>query len=147
MMMKNNLCRAKKYGTDKWLYGYYAECTYAIDDNKFTILIPEDAVLFPHCELDELYIVDPDTVCRCTGREDINGNLIFEGDYIRTYYGRECMVVWFSSNAHNGWDLIPIGGFNCKPPLESTIWAKENLEVIGNKFDNTELMEDQSCGL
>lgn len=139
--MIDHICKAKRLDNGQWVYGYYAECAHFMDNKKFRVLIPEDVVLFPHNELDELYIVDPDTVCRCTGVEDINGNLIFEGDYIRTYYGRECMVVWFSSNAHNGWDLIPIGGFSCKPPTESTIWAKENLHVFGNKFDSTELME------
>ena len=75
---------------------------------------------------------------------DKNGKEIFEGDIVKTKYGRLCIVVWFSSPAHCGWDLKPIGSAeNCigtKAPDRSDLYKSCNLEVIGNIHDNPELL-------
>lgn len=75
---------------------------------------------------------------------DKNGKEIFEGDIVKTKYGRLCIVVWFSSPAYCGWDLNPIGSAeNCigtKAPDRSDLYKSCNLEVIGNIHDNPELL-------
>lgn len=138
----NNICRAKHYGTGEWVYGYYAECVYYLDEETCGIIIPTDAILYPRNELDELITVDHTTACRYTGLKDKNGTKIFEHDYVRTIFGRICEVVWFSSPQHCGWDLNPVANLNCAAPSKNSLWDPNWLIIVGNKFDNTELMED-----
>lgn len=138
----NNICRAKDLINGKWLYGYYIECLYYSDNEPVGAIIPVDTILYPHCELEEIRIVDLNTVCRYTGLTDKSGTPVYEHDYVRTEFGRICEVVWFSSPQHCGWDLAPVAKFDCPPPREYSMWESVNLEIIGNKFDNTELMED-----
>lgn len=137
--MNEHVCRAKKYGTDEWVYGYYIKCNYYLDEDYVDVIVPLNSTLYPRKELDEIRVVEPNTICCYTGRKDKNGIQIFEHDYVRTQYGRICEVVWFSSCMHCGWDLYPVTYINCQPPKLSTMWESKNLEVVGNKFDNTKL--------
>lgn len=87
-----------------------------------------------------LYIVDPETVGQFTGLKDKNGVKIFEGDIIQTKYGRFCEVVWRSNSAVNCWDIIPLEHMH-RSPDEWDLWDGKNLSVVGNIFDNPELLE------
>lgn len=85
----------------------------------------------------EEWICDASTICQCTGLTDKNGKKIWENDIVRTNRGRLCSVVWFASPRYQGFDLKPI---ECKnpPPTQWDLW--KDLEVIGNIFDNPELL-------
>ena len=136
-VIQKHMCRAKKYSDNKWIYGCYVYCKDYLGENDVGVIIPFDAGLYPRCEFDDVNAIIPDTVCRNTGLTDKNGTLIFEHDYVRTEYGRICEVVWFTSSMHCGWDLVPVAKFNCKAPYY--FWSAENLEVVGNKFDNEDM--------
>ena len=82
------------------------------------------------------YDVIPQTVGQFIGRYDKNNKKIFNNDIVKTKYGRECVVVWFSSDKCNAWDLKPIGNYECKAPDKYDLWNPENLEVVGNIFDD-----------
>lgn len=69
---------------------------------------------------------------------------IFEGDIVRTKYGRLCIIIWFSNNSFTGWDLKPIltqENLDNDPPDEYDLFLPENLEVIGNVHSNPELLK------
>lgn len=91
------------------------------------------------------YDVIPETVGQFTGLTDKNGKKIFEGDIIKTKYGRLCIVVWFSSPTYVGWDLKVVETVdNClhtKKPDFSDLYYSDNLEIVGNIHDNPELLE------
>ncbi len=126
MKMNEYMCRAKRIDNNSWDYGYF---------------MGSDYMLFLKHDIWTTYIIDPNTLCRYTGLKDKNDTQIFEHDYVRTQYGRICEVIWFSTCAHCGWDLMPVADLNFPPPTTYLMWASENIEVIGNKFDNTNLME------
>lgn len=81
--------------------------------------------------------VDPSTICQCTGLNDKNGNLIWENDIVETQCGK-AVVVWDKSE----WRIKWIDDLIWRKDLH--YWVNDNswrIEVIGNKFDNPELLE------
>lgn len=76
------------------------------------------------------YEIDPNTICQCTGLKDKNGKLIWENDI--------CKYQW------NGKTKIDVIKYD--PPMFSYSgamrWNLDCDEVIGNKFDNPELLEE-----
>lgn len=84
--------------------------------------------------------VDSNTICQCTGLKDKNGRVIWENDIVMTVYdGNEHIyqVVWDESEldfkATNGKE-------NYKSNFEYLPCCDE-IEILGNCFDNPELLE------
>ena len=79
--------------------------------------------------------VDPSTICQCIGLKDKHGKLIFENDIVRC--GENCTVTWCDTFASwrlntSRWMHSHFFGEACEP---------EDVEIVGNIFDNPELLE------
>ena len=86
----------------------------------------------------------PETVGQYIGVKDINGTPIYEGDIVETKHGRLVSIEWFSSPAHLCWDMKPCRYLNGRPPDPPDthdLYLSENLKVVGNLYDNPELLE------
>ena len=88
-----------------------------------------------------------ETISRWTGICDKNGKKIWEGDVVKTKYGRLCIVEWFDSPNYCGWDLTPVNTIenviHTKAPDSYDIWKPKYLEVVGNKWDNPEFVKGE----
>lgn len=86
-----------------------------------------------------IFEVDPSTICQCTGLKDKNGRVIWEND-IANCIDAECCgyISWNESEAGFYFDvLLEDGRFE-----EEHIYDYQDcMEVIGNIFDNPELLE------
>lgn len=136
--MREILFRGKNEKTGKWAFGVPLRCscrTYIVKD----VVWNYDSVGNEHlAAIGETQVV-PDTVGQFTGLLDKNGNKIFEGDIVNTQFGRRCKIGWFSSPEHCGWDMTALESVN-PPPVKQGLFAPYNLTVIGNVYDNPELL-------
>lgn len=123
------LFRGKRTENDEWKYGVPH---YNLDTEIEFITVP--GKIYPNC-----FKVNPDTVGQFISVLDKNKRQIFDGDIVRTKYGRICKVVWFSPQLC--WDLYPL---ECKSKAPDTydLFKSENLEVIGNIYDNPEILKE-----
>lgn len=84
--------------------------------------------------------VEPSTICQCTGLKDKNGNLIWENDIVKVKYSdnfEEITEVAYTKNGYYPYsDEYECEGCCCYREVLT-------IEVIGNIFDNPELLESE----
>lgn len=116
------LFRGKCIDNGEWMSGSYYEFI-----GKSYILKP------PFASKNSVYVVDPSTICQCTGLKDKSGRRIFENDIVKdnVIYG---VVKWDNANA-----MYIIDDRDDGYQVYSDWWHE--IEVIGNQFDNPELLE------
>ena len=134
--MKEILFRGKRKD-GVWLYGHYTDDT--AYDADFPCIVPLRSE--PDCED---YSVDKRTVGQYIGLTDRNGKKVFEGDILKSYWDEVypedfCyeVVLWYD----NGW-CIKQG--TATPDRLDGIYKNDCLvysEVVGNVYDNPELLE------
>ena len=119
--------RAKMAATDTWIFGL----PYAVySDNEI------DSI---QCiKTKQVEYIKIDTLGQFTGLQDKNGIDIFIGDILKTFTDKPMVVGWskrFASYVLNrkGWAFSHWFGESCNP---------EDCQVIGNKYDNPELLQD-----
>lgn len=115
--MREILFRGKRVTSDnKWVTGYY-DGTY------------QHGIIHGHW-YDR---IDPETLCEFTGLYDRNGARVFEGDIVR------------ADNGHIGYVAFRNGSFvkrcSCHKLSINTLYGN-NETVIGNIYDNPELLEE-----
>lgn len=59
---------------------------------------------------------------------DKNYNYLYEGDYVKTKYGRICEIIWLNTNAFKGYDLKPVLELDKPAPDKEDMWNPHNLE-------------------
>lgn len=128
--MREILFRGKRIDTGAWVYGQYA---YLLNART------EDGEPIRHMIVDGTpfgQTVDPSTVGQYTGLTGKNGNKVFEGDICKgsniLHTSRKIYQVRFEDGLFG---LYDDGG---------TLWHYDHIddvEVIGNIYDNPELLE------
>lgn len=100
-----------------------------------------------------MHEVIPDTICRCTESKDKNGNLIWENDIVKDLFSDACAQIKYGSyqscfdstkTEHVGFYVDWSGKYTKRYRKDLGYWTNMvNAEVIGNIFDNPELLESE----
>ena len=132
--MREILFKAKTEG-GRWIYGdliHYESGEIAIVEDPFSKYGREATEIAGRTK------VIPETVCQYTGLTDKNGNKIWENDVVANKnYRHPVQISW--STEFGGWVAIQIKIRTSE--LIGEVYQKD-CEVIGNIFDNPELMKE-----
>lgn len=131
--MREIIFKAKRKDSGEWVEGYYlniAKINRFICTGKIKLDGAVKGIIAP-----EMYEIDPDTICQYTGLTDKNGQKIWENDILELqdedgYFTCE----WEEDTARfvmNGDEII----------VDFDNYWGYQVEVIGNVFDNAELLE------
>lgn len=101
---------------------------------------------FPRISKEDEEIV---VIMQCTGLEDKNGTLIYEGDILKTANGVGIVFYFESTASYKLATLMPSGDYGfTRQSIHITDtwyyledWNLEEQYVIGNKFENPELLK------
>lgn len=87
------------------------------------------------------YEVDPSTICQCTGLKDDDGTLIFENDIVKDKNGNLYKAFWQDNYYQFSWICIKSNSLPVGAKWDFYSIKSFEIEVIGNNFDNPELLE------
>lgn len=134
--MREILFRGKRIDNGEWVYGYWVKYKpYASSDKVIFGIVPT--------YVSELYLfeVDPETVGQFTGLYDCKGQKIFEGD-ILDEKGPFCGInLKIEYGIWNCGCCSDIYGFGAVDKYCDKNWNNETTCIIGNIYDNPELLE------
>ena len=127
-MNREILFKAKRKDNGEWVEGYYVYCR----KRHYILPVVNKAIGFDERE-NEWVEINSETLCQYTGLTDKN---IWENDIVRNEKGDIGVVQWFEEHAaFMIWNKTK----NCVYYLAENDFSK--IEVIGNIFDNPELLE------
>lgn len=132
-MENRYLFRAKRIDNDEWVHGL-PSCNKDGEIGEIEVWDGEDIIF---------YTVDPSTICQCTGLRDKNGKLIFENDIcdrkeeypeiVKYNEGDWTLDYSYSKDKESGYCYCNLGFY---------VLERKCVKVIGNTFDNPELLEE-----
>lgn len=165
--MREILFKAKRDGSGEWVEGFYykmSETTYCFAEDYERNPVPEHHYILQERMTDwglpnqMIQIeVDPETLCQFTGLCDKNGKKIWEGDIISYQrdnddcpFPNKDTKKRFGKVFYQGFrSTFAIGmGRNGSRSINDDLWKYvqngNRVEVIGNRFDNPELLQEES---
>ena len=114
------LFKAKRLDNGEWVQGYL----YGIWEKRYILCGMTN-------DVPDMIEVEPSTICQCTGLKDKNGNLIWENDIMKYQWNVETRI-----------DVVKYDApmFSYENVIRLSLYQDE---VIGNIFDNPELLESE----
>ena len=137
--MREILFKAKRIDNGEWIEGYYQKRHDFLGNEEHLIFYADGHTVWDHAE------VSPGTICQFTGLCDKNGNKIWENDIC----DRKEKYPEVVKMTNGDWTLDysyaierDYGNSYCN--LGFYVNERKCVEVIGNIFDNPELLQEES---
>ena len=142
--MRSKICKAKRKDNKEWVEGYYFCMVHDDRRHEHHFIIPVGADLSKGTPIEQIQVeIDIDTLCDDTGLTDKNGRKIWENDILKHYNKVQVddfesyevrVVTWNKS-------ICRFVNYNSIKDEQYTVSDWCVYEVIGNVFDNPELLE------
>lgn len=145
--MREILFKGKRVDNGEWIRGDLITTPFIRNETQRNIIYVLDITKADYDCFEDLiedngiFEVEPETVCQYTGLTDKNGKRIFEGDIVQEYPFRAVIKFGEFENQvlkNIGFNLDWIKELSYRQDLP--YWVNK-IEVIGNIFDNPELIE------
>lgn len=141
------LFKAKRIDNGEWVIGnLITNVFFRLGQSIPYILCPDKAeydCFEDFTEENGIFEVRPDTICQCTGLKDKNGKLIWENDIVRDKEGNCYKAFWQNNYYQFSWICVKSDIFQIGTKWDLYIWRSFEIAVIGNIFDNSELLESE----
>lgn len=121
---------------NEWVYGDLIHY-----DTDETYIIPQNDRYWDISDDDNR--VDETTVGQFTGLKDKNGKEIYEGDILKLIDEDESEITAYVTFVDYVAKFVLKEQIGQIGYLKMEIWGEENMEVIGNIFENKELLETE----
>lgn len=135
--MREILFKAKRKDDGKWVEGYYQKRYDLLGNEEHLIFRAYSYTVWEYTE------INPETICQFTGLCDKNGKRIWENDVVWLVCdGKEHIyqIVWDNSEL----DFKATKGEENYGTNYEYLLCCDEIEVIGNIFDNKELLQEES---
>ena len=126
--------RGKRMDNGEWIEGSLLGIDWCDKPSTYSIA--------PNTPVSVFYSVIPETVGQYTGLTDKNGVRIFEGDIVSLV--KHDSLIYKVVYVPCRYELVNSKGVNC---FVLDIYKSENIEVIGNIYDNPELLGGENNGI
>ena len=143
------LFKAKRVDDGEWVEGQYVKGLDMYGKEVHLIFEPI-TIFYSSGETDGWSEIDQTTICQCTGLKDKNGNLIWENDVVKATVRQNSLC---QSSSYSDFYQISYQEKYCYFYLKKKNnnllfdgnWSYylKSIEVIGNIFDNPELLESE----
>ena len=135
--MREILFKAKRKDDGKWVEGYHQKRYDLLGNKEHLIFRAYSYTVWEYTE------INPETLCQFTGLCDKNGKRIWENDVVWLVCdGKEHIyqIVWDNSEL----DFKATKGEENYGTNYEYLLCCDEIEVIGNIFDNKELLQEES---
>lgn len=135
--MREILFRGKDSITKSWVYGALVQQQ---DDplKEKAFIISYSNYQFGDFSEAVMHEVDPETVGQYTGFVDKKGKKIFEGDIVSIYNSKAFLFAVEWNNQY----VLKCTSNGVSDNILNVIESPEDVEVVGNIYDNPELIKD-----
>lgn len=141
--MDRYLFKAKRISDGEWVVGYIIRYGHTGKEKYYIVPIYASDL---YC-----FLIDKTTICQCTGLKDNNGKLIWENDVVKCVDVNAeteffAVVEFGNPNGFYSWGYQLKHIWGDEPNLDILLWIDmeetgATCEIIGNIFDNKELLE------
>jgi uncharacterized phage protein (TIGR01671 family) len=135
--MREILFRGKDSITKRWVYGALVQQQDDLLKEK-AFIISYSNYQFGDFSEAVMHEVDPETVGQYTGFVDKKGKKIFEGDILSIYNSKAFLFTVEWNNQY----VLKCTTNGVSDNILNVIESPEDVEVVGNIYDNPELIKD-----
>ena len=150
------LFRAKRIDNGEWIVGSLIQTPYLGSMRSWISSEQEDKARLREISSNQAvwraFEVRTDTICQCTGLRDKNGKLIWENDIVKKEFYTDydnCAnseeYIGIVKITDCAWVIETIRDKCTRPIFETMSYSEDvkHFEIIGNVFDNPELLESE----